>query len=102
MARSTYVPRITYSDVISEYLSKPNTSASMSVTMVTVSDSLTSRVFAEDRIGRNLFMPVVNRSLTFVGIVAIVISPLGLLPTLVLIFWAERFKSHSHQYFDYK
>jgi hypothetical protein len=35
------------SDVISEYLSYPKTSESMSVTMITVSDSFTSRDLAD-------------------------------------------------------
>jgi len=54
-------------------LSYPNISASMSVMIVTVSDSPTSRAFAEARMGWNLFKPATMRSATFFGMAAIVL-----------------------------
>jgi hypothetical protein len=55
-------------DVISLYLSNPKTSASISVTIMLVSDSFTSRDFADSSTGLNRFRPAERRSATFLGI----------------------------------
>src|SRR5690348_2405352 len=69
VARSQYVPRIASSRVTSLYLSYPKMSASMSVTIIDVSDSLTSRAFAAERIGAKRFNPEDRRSAAFDGMV---------------------------------
>ncbi len=52
-------------DVISEYLSYPNISESISVTIITVSDSFTSLAFAVAKTGWNFFNPATNLSKPF-------------------------------------
>jgi len=71
MARSQYVFFMANSEVISEYLSYPNTSARMSVIMATVSLSFTSLSRARVTIGLKRLIPSMRRVFTFAGIVAI-------------------------------
>ena len=72
IARSQYVFFISSSEVISEYLLYPNTSAKISITIAAVSDSLTSLSLADFNIPWNFLIPEVNLTRTLLGIVAIV------------------------------
>ena len=72
ISRSQYVLSISYYLVIFVYLSKPNTSYNMSVMIVRVSDSLTSRSFAFASTFLNLGTDDVNRFITAAGILLII------------------------------